>query len=331
MTLRPTVLMVSLGGTITMTRDASGGIVPTLDADDLVRVVPELDAVALIETVSPFRKPGASLTVNDLIAVAALLNERLSADIAGAVVIQGTDTIEETAFVLDRLVTGAGPVVVTGAMRGPEAAGADGPANLLSATIAAASPAARGRGALVVLNDEVHAARFVQKSHTALPSAFRSPLCGPVGLVIEGRARFPLDHKRMPPIAAALSDIDRPVALLKMSLGDDGRMISALPSLGFAGAVIEGMGAGHVAADIAPLLATLAAQMPVVLASRVDTGPSFTRTYAFPGSETDLLKRGLISGGALSGLKARLLLALLLRAGHDRAQIRAAFEQDCGF
>jgi L-asparaginase len=108
-------------------------------------------------------------------------------------------------------------------------------------------------------------------------------------------------------------------------------MISALPSLGFAGAVIEGMGAGHVAADVAPLLATLAEQMPVVLASRVDTGPSFTGTYAFPGSETDLLKRGLLSGGALSGLKARLLLTLLLRAGHDRAQIRAAFEHDSGF
>jgi L-asparaginase len=328
---RPTVLMVSLGGTITMTRDASGGIVPNLDADDLVRTVPGLDAVARIETLSPLRKPGASLTVNDLMAVAALLNERLVGDVAGAVVIQGTDTIEETAFVLDCLIVGDSPVVVTGAMRGPEAAGADGPANLLASTIVAASSAARGRGALVVLNDEIHAARFVQKSHTALPSAFRSPLCGPLGLVIEGRARFQLDLKRVPPMAAALSNVDQPVALLKMSLGDDGRMISALPSLGFAGAVIEGMGAGHVAADVAPLLATLAEQMPVVLASRVDTGPSFTGTYAFPGSETDLLKRGLLSGGALSGLKARLLLTLLLRAGHDHAQIRAAFEHDSGF
>jgi L-asparaginase len=331
MAWRPTVLLVSLGGTITMTRDASGGIVPTLDADDLVCAVPGLDAVARIETLSPFRKPGASLTVNDLMAVAATLNERLTGDIGGAVVIQGTDTIEETAFVLDRLVTGDRPVVVTGAMRGPEAAGADGPANLLASTIVAASPAAQGRGVLVVLNDEIHAARFVQKSHTALPSAFRSPLCGPVGLVIEGRALLQLDLRRTRPIAAALSDVDRPVALLKMSLGDDGRMASALPSLGFAGAVIEGMGAGHVAADVASLLATLADQMPVVLTSRVDTGPSFTRTYAFPGSETDLLKRGLISGGALSGLKARLLLALLLRAGHNHAQIRAAFEQDSGF
>ncbi len=324
----PTVLMISLGGTITMTRNASGGIVPTLDANDLVRTVPGLDNVAQIETLSPFRKPGASLTFDDLMAVAMLINAQLASGIAGAVVIQGTDTIEETAFVLDRLVRGDAPVVVTGAMRGAEAAGADGPANLLASVITAASPGARGRGVLVVLNDEIHAARFVQKSHTALPSAFRSPLCGSVGLVIEGRALFQLDPRRTPSLDGEWSNIDRPVALLKMGLGDDGRLITALPSLGFAGAVIEGMGAGHVPADIAPLLGTIAEQMPVILASRVETGPSFTQTYAFPGSEVDLLGRSLISGGSLSGLKARLLLSLLLRTGHDRLQIRARFEMN---
>lgn len=323
----PTVLMISLGGTITMTRDKSGGIVPTLGAEDLVRAVPGLDAIARVETLSPFRKPGASLSIDDLISVARLLNERLVGDVAGAVVIQGTDTIEETAFVLDRLMTGDRPVVVTGAMRGPEAAGADGPGNLLASATVAASPAALGRGVLVVLNDEIHAARFVQKSHTALPSAFKSPLCGPVGLVIEHRARFHLSTMPSPALTASLSAEDRPVALIKMTLGDDGRIIPALPSLGFAGAVIEGMGAGHVAADVAPLLASLAQQMPVILASRVDTGPSFTGTYAFPGSETDLLEKGLIPAGALSGIKARLLLSLLLRAGHQRAAIRDAFSQ----
>jgi L-asparaginase len=323
----PTVLMVSLGGTITMTRDASGGIVPTLDADDLVRSVAGLKTVARIETFSPFRKPGASLTIDDLISVASLLNDKLAGNTAGAVVIQGTDTIEETAFVLDRLVAGDRPVIVTGAMRGPEAAGADGPANLLASTIVAASPKAIGRGVLVVLNDEIHAARYVQKSHTALPSAFKSPVCGPVGLVIEGRACFHLDVKRSRPLPATLSDTDRAVALVKLGLGDDGRIITALASLGFSGAVIEGMGAGHVPADVAPLLASLAEQMPVVLASRVDAGPSFRNTYAFPGSEIDLLKRGLIPSGSLNGLKARLLMSLLLRAGSDLGAIREIFAQ----
>jgi len=254
----PKILMISLGGTITMTRDAAGGIVPTLDADDLVRTVPGLDAVAETLTLPLLRKPSGSLTLNDLITVATLLNQRLDNDIAGAVVIQGTDTIEETAFVLDRLVTGDAPVVVTGAMRGPEAAGADGPANLLAAATVAASPDARGRGTLVVLNDEIHAARFVQKNHTALPSAFRSPIGGPIGLVAEGRARFMFNHQRSAPFTATLTSADCPVALLKMSLGDDGRLIPALPSLGYAGAVIEGMGAGHAPASLVPLLSTLA-------------------------------------------------------------------------
>ena len=327
MTVLPTVLMISLGGTITMTRDKSGGIVPTLGADDLARSVPGLEAVARVETLSPFRKPGASLSIDDLVSVATLLNERLGGDIAGAVVIQGTDTIEETAFVLDRLITGGRPVVVTGAIRGPEAAGADGPGNLLASTIVAASPAAHNRGVLVVLNDEIHAARFVQKGHTALPSAFKSPLCGPIGLVIEHRARFHLSITPSTPLTTPLSGEERAVALVKMGLGDDGRIIAALPSLGFVGAVIEGMGAGHVAAGVAPLLESIARQMPVVLASRVDTGPSFTGTYAFPGSETDLLGKGLISAGSLSGIKARLLLCLLLRAGYERTAIRDTFSQ----
>src|SRR4051812_45522040 len=182
------VLLVSLGGTITMTRSERGGIVPTLTAADLVKAAPGIDAVAAIETFSPLRKPGPSLALDDLIEVARLLRERLAGDLDGAVVIQGTDTIEETAFVLDCLVDGPKPIVVTGAMRGPEAAGADGPANVLAATIVAASGAARERGVLVVLNDEIHAALFVQKSHTTLPSAFRSPLGGSAGLVIEGEA-----------------------------------------------------------------------------------------------------------------------------------------------
>lgn len=325
---QPTILMISLGGTITMTRDASGGIVPTLDANDLVRSVPGLDAVAKIETLPLLRKPGGSLDMNDLIGLATLLNEQLGRGVDGAVIIQGTDTIEETSFVLDRLVQSDAPVVVTGAMRGPEAAGADGPANLLAAAIVAASPASRGRGTLAVLNDEIHAARFVQKNHTALPSAFRSPSCGPIGLVIEGRPLFQFSHNRSPRLIVPPTGDDRPVALIKIGLGDDGRLIQALPSLGFAGAVIDGMGAGHVPGPIAPLLSALTEQMPVVLASRADTGPVFTRTYAFPGSEIDLIARGLIPAGTLSGLKARLLLMLMLRAGYDRNRIRAAFETD---
>lgn len=326
----PTILLVSLGGTITMTKNADGGIAPTLGADDLVAAVPGIEDVATLQAVTPLRLPSASLRLDDLLDVARLLNERLSGDIAGAVVIQGTDTIEETAFVLDLLVCGDKPVVITGAMRGAAAAGADGPANLLAAVTVAASPAAAGLGALVCLNDQVHAARFVQKSHTALPSAFTSPLAGPIGLVAEGEAVFHVRVARQEPLTMPQSGADMPVALIKMALGDDGRLLAALPELGFRGCVLEGMGAGHVPAEVAPLVGELARRMPVVLGARVHTGPAFTRTYGFEGSEIDLLRRGVIPAGDLSGLKARLLLALLLRTGLDREAVERTFQRYAG-
>jgi L-asparaginase len=127
-----------------------------------------------------------SLTPGNLVDVARTIEEGFASGFDGAVVIQGTDTIEESAFILDLLIGGEKPVVVTGAMRGADAPGADGPANLLAAARVATAPEARGLGTLAVLNYDIHAARFVQKSHTTLPSAFSSPLVGPLGAVVEG-------------------------------------------------------------------------------------------------------------------------------------------------
>jgi len=322
---RPKLLLVSLGGTITMTASAGPGIVPTLTGADLIAAVPALAEVADIEAISPFRLPGPSLTLAHLRQVAQLLNERLAGDIAGAIVVQGTDTIEETAFVMDCLVGGDKPVVVTGAMRGAEAPGADGPANLLASAVVASSPVARSLGTVVVLNDTVHAARFVQKASTFLPSTFASLSAGPLGCVIEGEARIDMRVSRSAVIAGGDVGTDEPVALLTAALGDDGRMLSGLPGLGYRGLVIEAMGVGHVPAAIVPALASLAEIFPVVLSSRVASGPVFARTYGFPGAETDLLARGLIPGGMLGGLKARLLLSLLLGTGLQGKDLRQAF------
>lgn len=326
------ILLLSLGGTITMTGGSGPGIQPTLGADDLVRAVPGLERVASLETHSPMRIPGPSLTIDDVIGVARLLAARLADDIDGAVAIQGTDTIEETAFLLDLLLPGDQPVVVTGAMRGPEAAGADGPANVLAATTVAASDEARGQGVVVVLGDQIHAARFVQKTHTALPSAFASPPAGPIGAVIEGRAWMAARPRRLAPIAlSSLAAGEAPaVALIRLALGDDGRLLRVLPELGYRGAVIEAMGAGHAPASVAPLLDGLVRAMPVVLGTRVASGAVFRATYGFPGSEIDLLARGAIHGGSLGGLKARLLLALLLRSGLARAELEREFVRRAG-
>jgi L-asparaginase len=321
----PRLLFLSLGGTITMVPTASGGIAPKLGAAELVASVPELAEVATIEARSPLRLPSPSLTAANLVDVAVTLREAFASGFDGAVVIQGTDTIEESAFILDLLVDSDKPVVVTGAMRGADAPGADGPANLLAAARVAASAEARGLGTLAVLNYDIHAARFVQKSHTALPSAFMSPLVGTIGTVIEGRPRFYCRVARMPCLAA-LAGPPVPVALIKAAMGDDGRLYAALPGLGYQGVVIEGMGAGHVPADVAPILGELAKKVPVVLASRAMTGQMFTSTYGYPGAEIDLLARGLVPSGYLSGLKARLLLGLTLRQGGGPEQVRRAFD-----
>jgi L-asparaginase len=290
----------------------------------LVASVPALAEAAQIEARSPFRLPSPSLTPANLVEVALVIEASFAAGFDGAVVVQGTDTIEESAFILDLLVGGDLPVVMTGAMRGADAPGADGPANLLAAARVAASPEARGLGALVVLNYDIHAARFAQKSHTALPSAFASPLVGPIGVVAEGRPRFFARVGRNPVLAAA-DGPPAPVALVKVPMGDDGRLFGGLPGLGYAGAVVEGMGAGHVHADVAPLLGELARRIPVVLAARPTAGPVFSATYGYPGGEIDLIRRGLVPGGYLTGLKARLLLGLALRGGREAGAAAQAF------
>ena len=321
---RPRILVLSLGGTITMLPGDGGGIAPKLGAAELVAAVPALAEAAQVEAHSPFRLPSPSLSPAHLVDVARRIEEAFAQGCEGAVVVQGTDTIEESSFLLDLLIGGEEPVVVTGAMRGADAPGADGPANLLAALRTAASEEARGLGTLVVLNYDIHAARFVTRSHTILPSAFASPFSGPIGVVVEGRPRILVRPPRLGGLPS-YGGPPRPVALLRWAMGEDGRLLEVLPQLGYAGAVIEGMGAGHVPAAIAPLLGDLAARMPVVLATRCPAGPVFTRTYGYAGGEMDLIGRGLIPAGILSGLKARLLLGLALRQDCGQASAAAAF------
>jgi len=240
------------------------------------------------------------------------------------VVTQGTDTIEETAYLLDLLVASDAPVVVTGAMRNPSLAGPDGPANILAAIRVAASGGARELGCVVVMNDQIHAARWVAKAHTASPAAFISPGFGPLGHVAEGEVHIPLRLRDRSPLFSPVPRGQVRVGLVTIALGDDHVLIDALADHAD-GLVVAAFGAGHVPADTVTSLAALAARIPVVLAARAGAGPVHRHTYGFPGSETDLLARGLISAGYLASLKARLLLHLLIATGADRTRIREAF------
>ena len=149
----PRILLLGTGGTIAMASDAGGAIKPALQADELVRAVPALERIAALETVAYSNKPGATLTLRDLASLSDVIADGFDRGCQGAVVVQGTDTIEETAFALELLARSTLPVVVTGAMRGAQAPGADGPSNLLAAVTVAASPDAAGLGTLVVLGD----------------------------------------------------------------------------------------------------------------------------------------------------------------------------------
>ena len=332
-TVLPRVLVVSCGGTISSVAATPGAhATPALSAAELIAALPSLAGTAELETRTFSVAPSAHTTLADVVELHAELRvfaAGLGAQPGGIVVSQGTDTLEEVAFALQVLWDSQVPVVVTGAMRNMSLPGPDGPANLLAAITAAAAPAARGAGVLVAFNDQLHSARFVRKSHTTNVAAFGSPTVGPVGYVTEGVARLALAVAQ-PPGALSLPDApdtDVPVALLTAALGDDGRLLGHLLPAGYRGLVIAGLGGGHLPPGVAssPVLDELCEAIPVVLSSRTGAGEVLSRTYAFPGSETDLLARGLISSGELEGPKARVLLSLLLAANADRAAISAAF------
>lgn len=326
----PKVSVLSLGGTIAMTSEAgAAGVVPKLSSADLISAVPGLREVAKVEADSFRQVPGAHLSVGDLVALARETRKRIDAGARGVVITQGTDTIEETAFALDLLVERDAPVVVTGAMRNPTLPGADGPANLLAAVSVAASEAARSIGTVVVFNDEIHAARFVTKTHTQSPSTFRSPPAGPIGWISEGEVRVALRPTSRFTLSVPPEDAQHSVVLLRMALGDDGRLLRYVQEAGYVGAVVEAMGGGHVLSTAVGALEELAGRMPVVLASRTGSGEVLRRTYGFSGSETDMLSRGLIWAGMLDGAKARILLTLLLQgaaSGVSREEVAEVFE-----
>ena len=319
------VLVIGLGGTIAMGQ-GTDGVVPDLEAADLLAAVPQLAATGIaVEVVDLRRVPSSSLTVDDLEEVLAVVADRLTGGIDGVVVTQGTDTIEETAFHLDIRHTRPEPLVVTGAMRNPTLAGADGPANLLAAVQVAAARTARDRGALVVFADEVHVAARVLKTHSSSIATFRSPDGGPLGYVVEGRPVFLNDAAGRVTVPPPRPGGAAPrVALVTLALGDDATLVDGLADR-CDGVVVAGFGVGHVPAVLVQPLEDLAGRVPVVLATRCGVGPVLVATYGFAGSGTDLLRRGLVSAGRLHPYKARVLLRALLAAGATREQVAAAF------
>jgi len=305
------------------------GVSLSHSAEMLIAAVPALADIAEIEACSFRQLPSPDITVSDLEALARNINQCIDDGVRGVVVTQGTDTIEESSFVVDRLVQRDAPVVFTGAMRNPTMPGPDGPANLYHSVLVALDQQARGIGTLVVMNDEIHAARYVQKLHTTSPAAFYSSPAGAIGWIMENQTRIVTHPAGRFPIELSTVPHRAKVVRLTVGLDEDGTLVDLALRAGYDGMVVDVTGGGHVPKAMVESLGHAAARVPVVYASRTRHGETMQATYDFPGAETDLLDRGLIPAGWLGGIKSRLLLMLLLRNGAGEDEIRQAFAAWC--
>lgn len=324
----PHVTIGSLGGTITMTPSSPGeGVLPRLRAEDLLAAVPDLNQVADISAETLMAVPSTSLSFANVLAALDWASAAVDGGADGVVLVQGTDTLEETAYLLDLFWDKPQPLVLTGAMRTPVTPGADGPGNLLAAVLTAGSPDSRHVGVVVVMNDVVHAASRVRKSHATGTDAFTSPNFGPLGYVHEGRLVYDSGFRRISPLTRPQSAPTSRVALLETCLDDDGRLIQLALKDGYDGVIIAALGAGHVSSAVADVMEAAVEHVPVVFASRTGAGATLTQTYGFPGSELDLIRRGAVSAGILDARKARLLLWALLATGEAAGGVTAEFER----
>ena len=326
----PRVAVVFTGGTISMGFDpVAGGNVPTLDGAAILARTPGLSSIAEVVPIDRGLIPASHFSFADLITVWSDVRRALAdPSIDGVVVVQGTDTIEETSFAWDLLHGGHQPVVVTGAMRAPHEAGFDGPTNLRDAVTVAASPSARGIGVVVTLTGTIEPADDVQKTHTTAFTTFQSPNGGNLGRVKDGVVS--LDRPRGPRRHVATERTAPRVHLVTAGIGTDGALLTAAVKAGADGFVVAATGSGNTAPGL--LMAATAAMetgVPVVLASRCAAG-AVGATYAFPGGGATWIRAGAIPAGHLCAVKARVALAFGLGAGLDRDGLAALMADPVG-
>jgi len=342
-TQKPRIAVLALGGTIAMVKGKTA-VRPGLSAENLIAAVPDLAELADLRAETISKLGSFDLTVDSLLEVATRIQElanRGEAD--GVVITQGTDTIEETAFLLDVVLNVSIPVVVIGAMRNPLMTAPDGPGNLLAAVRTVTDKHVRERarelGVLVVMLDSIHTARHVAKADASRIDAFASPATGPAGVLIEDRVRLHMFpdrhwHQHLAELFSGtrLADVrsnPKNVGFVTIGLDESGGLLKALSEskdlLGYDGLILAAMGGGHVPGKLADHVSALASRIPVVIAPRAGSGILLKKTYEMIGAELDLAKRGTINAGSLPPLKARVLLTLLLQAQATPEQIAGAF------
>jgi L-asparaginase len=320
------IVLVFTGGTISMRHDASaGGAVPSLRGRDILDLAPGIDRFAELEIDDWGAYPGPHMTLDRMWMLRARLVEHLRRpDVDGIVVTHGTDSLEESAYLVARSVRTDKPVVFTGAMRTSSDLGWDGPGNLGAAVRVAASPSSTGQGVMVVMSDRVYSALDVTKVHTSMLDAFDSPGLGPLGVVDDGSVIF---RRALPAEMPTLEppSLGSPVDIIYAWAGADSRLL--LASLASArGVVVAGMGRGNVPPEmIDGIDRFITAGRPVIITSRAARG-RVGPTYGYPGAGRRLLERGVIMGGARRPQQARIDLMLAIGLGLSTAEIRAVFD-----
>lgn len=325
MKTKPKIVIFSTGGTILSQMDNESGVVkPAMTGGQLLDTVSGLSSHFEIESVEFCNMPGSDLTLSiglELSRAIAAVHTR--ADVDGVVVLQGTDTMDEIPYLVHLTIPTGKPVVFTGAMKSMHDCYSDAMGNVLGAACVAASPMSHGRGVLVYFNETIFSAADLIKSHASRIDAFES-VFGPVGSVVNGTVHYVRENSAGP--VYRVTDVGLNVPLLKVYAGIENAQVSACIDAGARGLVIEGYGSGNVPATMVPVLETaLARGIPVVVATRCVRGDAYA-CYGYVGGGAQLAELGVILAGALSGVKSRIKLIVLLAAGCDAAQIRQAFQ-----
>ncbi|HCD9103221.1 TPA: asparaginase [Staphylococcus aureus] len=318
------LLVIHTGGTISMSQDQSNKVV-TNDINPISMHQDVINQYAQIDELNPFNVPSPHMTIQHVKQLKDIILEAVSNKYYdGFVITHGTDTLEETAFLLDLILGIEQPVVITGAMRSSNEIGSDGLYNYISAIRVASDEKARHKGVMVVFNDEIHTARNVTKTHTSNTNTFQSPNHGPLGVLTKDRVQF----HHMPYRQQALENVNEKlnVPLVKAYMGMPGDIFSFYSREGVDGMVIEALGQGNIPPSALEGIQQLVSlNIPIVLVSRSFNG-IVSPTYAYDGGGYQLAQQGFIFSNGLNGPKARLKLLVALSNNLDKAEIKSYFE-----
>lgn len=321
------VAVIFNGGTISMRVDPRiHAAVPSMTGDEIMRMVTGIEKYAEVESHTFSNVPSPHMSPKDMMELSKYVKKLLERDdICGAVVTHGTDSLEETAYLLDLTIHSDKPVVVTGSMRSGSELGYDGPANLSASICTAISDEAKGRGVLVCFNDELNCASEVTKTNSMQLNAFQTPNLGPIGIVDNNVVIFYRDSMQKQHLDTDMVE-DR-VDLIKCVSGIDSRLIRFCINEGDKGIVIEGMGRGNVPPKMVEgIKEAIDKGLAVVLVSRCYEGRVLD-TYGYHGGGKELRNLGVIFGDNLPGQKARIKLMLALSMTNDVDKIKDIFEK----